>query len=73
MLTQEDVLIIEGSQVLNLLALLVPKYLLYWYQSTCFTGTKVQMLTQEYVLIIEGPRALNLLALLALLVQKYRR
>ena len=31
---QEDVLIIEGSQVLNLLALPVPKYLLYWYKST---------------------------------------
>jgi hypothetical protein len=45
--------------------------LLYWYQSTCFTGTKVQMLTQEDVLIIEGSQVLDLLALLALLVPKY--
>ncbi len=42
------------EQVLRLLALLVQKYLLYWYKRavgavlcfTCFTSTKVQILTQ---------------------------
>jgi hypothetical protein len=32
------------------LALLVQKYLLYWYKSTCFTGTKISCFTGTKVL-----------------------
>ena len=43
------------EQVLSLLALLVHKYMLYWYKITCFTGTKVHILTQKQR-AIEGVR-----------------
>jgi len=36
-------------EVPHLLALLLQKYLRYWYQSTCVTRTKVQILTQKAV------------------------
>ena len=37
----------------ELRALLVQKYLLYWYKSTCFTGTKVlALMVHKYLLYL---------------------
>ena len=48
-------------------------YLRYWYKSTCFTGTKVQVLTQkEWRRHLQVATCFSGTNVLALLVQKYK-
>ncbi len=62
----------------DFLGMLVQEYLLYWYKSTCFTGTKAQtlillaLLVQEYLLYWYKSTGFTGTKVLALLVQKHK-